>query len=245
MIREVPEWGRGKWWEELWKWDDKNTGRGCKRGERKCFALTFFCVARCILARVAHQAIEVPGSSFQHVIPGQQKKYKHLFLFHVSSSALLKVLKVVLKLLERIWHELNQFFFLNVHSMQKQLEVQPWAKLREDISIINALVIVNQAWCIFSPRVLKRLVRGKTRDRRRTQAANVVPLHHLSVTWRRRLLMRAASSKTDGMRWLWYVWSKVVPQEWLSPGAKWFSHPRVWRGSHQFEWTAHHPPVRL
>lgn len=112
MIREAPEWGRGKWWEELWKWDDKNTGRGCKRGERKCFALTFFCVARCILARVAHQAIEVPGSSFQHVIPRQQKKYKHLFLSHVSSSALLKVLKVVLKLLEMIRHELNQF--LNV-----------------------------------------------------------------------------------------------------------------------------------
>lgn len=36
----------------------------------ECFGLTLFGVARGILAGVAHHAIEVLGSVFQHVIPG-------------------------------------------------------------------------------------------------------------------------------------------------------------------------------
>lgn len=37
------------------------------------FGLTLFGVAWGILAGVAHHAIEVPGSVFQHVIPGRQE----------------------------------------------------------------------------------------------------------------------------------------------------------------------------
>lgn len=57
--------GKGNFGNEM----IENTGRGCKRDERRSRGLTFFCVARCVLARVAHQAVEVPGSRFQHVKP--------------------------------------------------------------------------------------------------------------------------------------------------------------------------------
>lgn len=70
MTRETAAGRSGK--KELWKGDGKNTGRGCRRDERKSRGLTFFCVARCVLARVAHQAVEVPWSGFQHVKPAEQ-----------------------------------------------------------------------------------------------------------------------------------------------------------------------------
>lgn len=46
---------------------------------KPCTGLTFFGVRRCVLAGVANHPIEVPGSVFQHVIPGGHQIHVRLY----------------------------------------------------------------------------------------------------------------------------------------------------------------------
>lgn len=57
-----------------WCWEERLRGRkGRETGNCEEVGLTFFGVTWCILAGVANHPIEVPGSVFQHVIPGRHK----------------------------------------------------------------------------------------------------------------------------------------------------------------------------
>lgn len=71
FIVEKERKNKGCWGEGFAR--KRTEGRGGGNERVKKWPLTFFGVARRVLAGVAHHPVEVSGPVLQHVIPGRQK----------------------------------------------------------------------------------------------------------------------------------------------------------------------------